>query len=132
VEMQPPGVMRYPGGYDYYREKVAQREGTSLPLTAPRAAGTQADRKVERRKRAEQVQTLSRQRRAHERTMAKAEKKIEELEQDRATLLEGMVAPAEQTDYATTNQKLTDIQKEIDGLTRAWEMAANAVDALQP
>lgn len=130
IQMRPPGIMRYPGDYDYFREKT-ELESVKRPKvesSKPAATGRRADRQ----QRAKEVQALARERRSFERRMAKAERAIETLEAERSSLIEALSTQTPDTDYASTNRRLTEIQKEIDVFTRDWEFAAGNAELLRP
>ena len=134
IAMAPPGIQRYPGGYDYYKEKTARE--TAKPEREHRAktpdpARKSATAKDDKRVRAERLQAFSRKRRPLEKRVGEHEQAIEKLEAERGTLAAQLSAPGAGMDFAGVNQRLTQIQEEIARLTRDWEEAATELERLQ-
>jgi ATP-binding cassette subfamily F protein 3 len=131
VAMQPPGIRRYWGGYDYYHEKrdqeLSRREAVS-PRPA-RASGT--TRKDERRARAKRVQAYARERRAFEEQAVGAESRIDALESEQARLLEEIGSSPAPDRIAEINRRLSAIRTDVTAATNAWERAADALEALR-
>ncbi len=128
VAMTPPGVTRYVGNYDYFREKSGQ-EGSppSSSSSTSSSPSKSIDRKSERRERAQQRQALKSDQREHKKRVRKAEQKIEKLEAEQANLLE-VLSSGEDIDYAETNRRLGEIQAELAIEMEDWEKALEALD----
>ncbi len=128
--MQPPGIKRYWGGYDYYREKLAQEQAE---LAAPAAAATRpgSARKEERRERAARQKDFTRKRRAIEKNMSHEEKRIETLQAERDTLVQTLSDAHDEVDYAAVNKRLAEIQQQLSDRTRRWEAFAIELDELE-
>jgi len=128
IAMEPPGVRKYWGGYDYYKEKsaTAERGEAAQPRSAKSAAPS---RKADRRKRAERVQEFSRLSRDLKQQVETAETRLAELGLERekltAKLSEGDV------DYAVVNRRLAEIQEELATATTAWEGSALQLEELE-
>ena len=127
LAMTPPGVTRYHGGYDDYLEKV---NGAAPPVDAAGPPSGKADRKAQKRQRAEARQALAKRRRTLEKAMAKAEKAIETLEAEQAGLLSVLSTEEAAIDFAETNRRLRAIQDELASHNQAWEEAALAHEGL--
>jgi len=130
VEMRPPCIERYCGGYDYYCEKTAPVPAvTQKDAVTKQSTGT-TDRKAERRERAMQVQDFSRRRRLLEKQANEAEKTADRLTAEQAILITTLREGGKDIDYATTSKRLKEIQKEMDDATRTWDHATNALELL--
>ena len=126
IAMRPGGIERYPGGYDYYCEKMAERESK-----APKQAGptrSTLDRKAERRERAETVQKRGQQRRELQKKLSATEKHIFELEEEQTALLAQLESAGTVVDYAKVNRRLQQIAAELSIATELWEQQASAVE----
>jgi ATP-binding cassette subfamily F protein 3 len=133
IAMTPPGITRYAGGYDYYRERLAQEARGVVSTPAARrvdAPASPQDKKAQRRERAQQRQVRQAEERELKRTIRQAEKRVELMEAERATVLEALSSPDPETDFQSLNRRSRELQSEIDYSTRQWEAAAEALDAL--
>ncbi len=128
IAMEPPGVRKYWGGYDYYKEKCATRE-TAGDVQPAAARNTAPSRKGDRRKRAERVQEFSRLSRDLKKQVDKAETRLAELELERGKLTEQLSSA--HADYATVNRRLAEIQKDIAQASATWEEAALRLEELE-
>jgi ATP-binding cassette subfamily F protein 3 len=130
IAMTPPGVTGYPGGYDYYREKVKEQE-----MSAESAQGMPvkkiSDKKLSKRERAKKVQEFSRKKREIERPMKKAEKAIAELEAEQVDLLAQLGPDNHNVDHASVNKRLTEIQDKLNFANRSWEACMIEMDELE-
>jgi ATP-binding cassette subfamily F protein 3 len=136
ISMEPPGIRRWPGGYDYYREKheAEQAARSSVPSaadaqTAARKKG--ADKKELRRERARSRQELHGRTRDLKRQIARTETQIERFEVERDRILGELSAAADGTDFAGLNRRLATIQSEIAAYTRRWEDLAVEMDDIE-
>lgn len=123
IAIDDTGVTRYPGGYDYYLEKVEQRAAGSEPQTAEgttsaSSAAPAPKGKDARKARAEQ--------RDAEKALRKIEKKIDQLTEEQTALAEEMMTRRD-ADFAAINTRLAKIQSEIKALESQWEETAEAV-----
>ncbi len=130
IAMTPPGIRRYAGGYDYYREKVTA-EGAAVTTggTAKISPGACAG-KGTKRDRARIVQETARKRRELEKVMRQAEERIGRLEAEQQELVAGLESGDHQRTHAEINQRLTDLPAEIEGATQAWERTGMEIEAL--
>jgi len=133
IAMTPPGITRYAGGYDYYKERVEREARGVVAAPAARRAGAPIapqDKKAQRRVRAQQRQVRQAEERELKRTIRQAEKRVELMETERATVLEALSSPDPETDFQSLNRRIRELQSEIDYSTRQWEAAAEALDEL--
>jgi ATP-binding cassette subfamily F protein 3 len=135
IAMTPPGITRYAGGYDYYREKVSPAVETGGPAVAAAgaapavaASAQTADRKELRRQRA-----LLRQRR-HERSrdlkkdVQRIERQIDVYEKERDAILLQLSGDPSTVDFGGLSARLGFIEDELRRYADRWEQAALAVE----
>ena len=136
IEITREEVRTYPGGYDYYCEKKAQREAAapvatpvvSSPNPSPDRPLTSKElrqqRAAERAKLAPRVKELKRR-------VETAERKLDELQKALDTASEELFNPKPTTNFAEVNRQVRTIQFEIDRYTADWEAAATELEKLQ-
>ncbi|HEY5621273.1 MAG TPA: ABC-F family ATP-binding cassette domain-containing protein [Pontiella sp.] len=125
VAIDESGVSRYPGGYDYYLEKIETRtpnpESTHAdPATEP-AAGS--DKPAVKGRDARKARARQRE---MEQVLKKIESKIEKLTEEQTALTEEMLSRRD-ADFAGINTRLAEIQSEITALETEWEAAAESI-----
>jgi ATP-binding cassette subfamily F protein 3 len=129
IGIDDSGVSKFPGGYDYYLEKLESRNlkletastgGTTSSLSAApeKPVATAAKGKDARKARAAQ--------REAEKILKKIEAKIEKLTEEQTVLTDEMMSKRD-ADFATINSRLAEIQNEISALETQWEDAAEAI-----
>ena len=128
IAMEQPGVQKYWGGYDYYKEKCTEQERGRLSRPSS-AHGTTPPGKTNRRERAERIQAFSRMSRDLKKQVGKAETRLAELERERDQLAEQL--GSDEIDYAAVNRRLAEIQGDLDRTTTAWEDAALRLEELE-
>jgi ATP-binding cassette subfamily F protein 3 len=133
--MTPGGIRRYYGGYDYYREKLAEESGSVSPAPAHgneagASGGPSQDRRAQRREDAQLRQEFARRRRPIEKRMAAAEREIEGLEEERDALHKVLVEAGPGTDFAVVNRRLSEIESRLEELTAEWERDGLALEEL--
>ena len=122
--MNPPGIEKYLGGYDYYCEKRG-RDPSLQAIAKPARSGPVrvSARKADRRERAQKVQALSKRRTPLEKAMREAEKTVDMLTAERDKLVAELEAGGKALDYSSINRRLDEIQSGLESATRAWEEA---------
>ncbi len=130
IAMEPPGIRRYPGGYDYYKEKVSGTSDVRTPSSNSEDDATGPNRKEQKRERARIIQETGARKRKLEKVMRDAEERIARLETEQKELVEDMEAGGRNLTFAEINQRLTYIPAQIDDATRAWEEAAAELEEL--
>ena len=135
IEISPSGVRRFPGGYDYYREKAA---GAREPEPATRPAESRPDSESSalnakdlRRARAQERTKRQPLIKALKEKVTKAEARIAELEAELEKLSAVLFNPTPETDYASTNKRLKYVQDQLGAYSEAWEKDATELDRLQ-
>ena len=149
LEITREGLNKYPGGYDYYREKKAEREAAGAARSSGASAGAavaavagaaensgktaaaaplsskelRQQRAAERAKVAPRVKELKR-------IVEHAEKKLDELQQKLDAASEELFNPKPDTDFAARNREVRTLQFEIDRYTADWEAAATELEEL--
>jgi ATP-binding cassette subfamily F protein 3 len=128
IALQPPGIQRYVGGYDYYRERVG-----AMPSEPAREAAAPAPadpRKERRRLRADQRREYQQKTRALKKEIEALEKSIHEAEAERAQVLADLES-GKVTSYSVVNQHLTALQETIDEKTARWEEASTQLQQVE-
>ncbi len=124
IAIDDSGVTRFPGGYDYYLEKIEQRAAGNTP--GPASSGiAETSSPAPKGKDARKARA---QQREAEKALQKIEKKVDQLTEEQAALSEEMMARRD-ADFATINARLTQIQSEIKQLEAQWEETAEAISA---
>ncbi len=136
IEISPAGVRRFPGGYDYYREKSAEyHQDAALPAAAampgPDGAAASASAKDLRRARAQERAKRQPLIKALRERVTKAEARIAELEAELETLSAVLFNPTPETNYAETNRRLKYVQDRLASYSEEWERDATELDSLQ-
>jgi ATP-binding cassette subfamily F protein 3 len=143
IEISPVGVRRFPGGYDYYREKIAADAKSEKAEKADKSA------KIEKTEKpvASDSPTLSskelRRVRAEFRARHQAqlkdlrsrveafEHRINRLEKEHTDISAELATAAPNLDYAGKNQRLKIVQAELGRYTADWENAASELERVQ-
>lgn len=141
IEITREGINQYPGGYDYYCEKKAERENevkrkgegderkeSAVHLdssTSPKLSSKELrqQRAAERAKIAPKVKELKKR-------VETAEKKIDELQKALDEASAELFNPTPTTDFAEVNRQVRTLQFEIDRYTADWEEAATELEEL--
>jgi len=134
IAMNPPGILNFNGGYDYYREKTEEQPAAASGRSAPSESATNraaTDKKELRRQRAAARKATAAEVRELRRTVNRAERQIEIFEEEQAKLLELLAAPPDHIDFAETNRRLQFIQQETARYTARWEEAAERLEELE-
>lgn len=131
IAMDPPGIRRYPGGYDYYKEKTAGRGAAEeTPEKTSDMPKSPSLRKEQKRERAQYIQETAARKRKLEKIMREAETRITDLEKQQHELANSMEVGGKTLSFAEINQRLTRLPKDIETATRAWEEAATELETL--
>ena len=141
VEITREGVFQYPGGYDYYCEKKAEREARGVAATGKAAeprvqkpaggeGGARLSPKELRRQRAAERAKIAPKVKELKRRMEAAERKIDELQQALDEASAELFNPTPTTDFAEKNRQVRTLQFEIDRYTADWEAAGTELEQL--
>ncbi len=149
LEITREGIRSYPGGYDYYCEKKAERDGrmegeatTKRPndqtskqqdiqtTKLPNDQTSKLSAKDIRKQRAAERAKVAPKLRELKARVATAEQKIDELQKALDAASAELFNPTPTTDFAEANRKVRTLQFEIDRYTADWEEAATELEAL--
>jgi len=126
IAIDESGITRYPGGYDYYREKCEQRAAGSAVRTAE-AAGAKASavpaKPALRGRDARKARAVQRE---AEKKLREIETEIDKLIEEQTALTNEMVSNRN-ADFAVIQIRLAEIQREIQMLETEWETAAESL-----
>ncbi len=139
LEISPAGVRRFPGGYDYYREKIAAEAANNSDRTdrANRTDRTEPDKpatldsKELRRQRAEVRNKHQTQIKELRRRVESLEGRIQKFEAEQTQLSTDLSSGAPGLDYAGKSARLKNLQVEIGRTSADWEVAASELERLQ-
>lgn len=123
IAMTPPTIQRYPGGYDYYREKTSAEK---VPTAKTVDKDKSMDKKELRRIKSQQREEANKQKRPLELQVRTQEKEISRLEAEQIDLTAKLSQP--DADYASLNRRLNELHYEIQIATELWEKAALAIE----
>lgn len=129
LEVSRAGIRRFPGGYDYYLEKVA------ADATPEAVEETQRENKVSakdlRRQRAQERAAKAPEMKRLKRKVAEAEAAIAALEAEQATILESLGdGSLDAQGMAEAGKRLKALEFDLGKQTMEWEEAALALEAL--
>ena len=129
IEVSAKGLVRYHGGYDYYREKKAEAAVAEQPTDPPAAEPRKAlQRKARRREEAVRRQLLYERRRPLEEQVRAAEDRAEQLEKERNEVLAALSAKPAASELPDLTRRLTSIQRDLEKTAEQWERAALALE----
>jgi ATP-binding cassette, subfamily F, member 3 len=135
LEITPRGVRRFPGGYDYYREKTAAeqsgRQDDSSYSAENHAPKPMPSSKELRRIRANERALWQPKIKALKNKVAKTEKRIELLEQELEELSRELFNPTPATDFPNVNKRVKMVQDQIEVFTVEWEREAEELEEVQ-
>ena len=121
LHLEPGYSAYYPGGYDYYLEQLEKHgSGEEKPVEIPVVENTKAESWEEQKK-------LEAERRKKEKTLARFEKEIEELEAKKAALEEKLSDPAVYSNgekAKAVQREISETAAKIDEVTEQWMLAS--------
>lgn len=126
VALQPPGIQRYVGNYDYYRERVGNGPAVAAPAPKKDEAAPASEAvsgKERRRMRADQRREAQQRTRGLKKEIESLEQRIQSAEAERAQALADLES-GKVTSYSVVNQHLTALQEQIDADTARWEIVS--------
>jgi ATP-binding cassette subfamily F protein 3 len=130
LALEPGGVKKYYGNYDYYLEK----SGALLPDPAQKsnASGTQVQESAKARR-----QERARARQAIQGDLKKAREKVAQLEKEyesfnsRKELLVSLLSNGGKMDFAALKKELSEVEDALKQCEKDWEKAAETLEELQ-
>jgi ATP-binding cassette subfamily F protein 3 len=133
VRVEGGRLTHYPGGYQYYLDKIAASSAQSRPPAAA-APGPKSRDKEQKRFEAEERQARSRERKTHEAAVARLETEIQQLEARQKELTADLENPASYQKPGAAQQLNRDWLEIADRLKRLgqqWEQAALKLEAVK-
>lgn len=129
IAMEPPGVRKYPGTYQYYLEKSSQLNAAGAAPASSAGADTTDQRKERRRERARLRQELQAEKKKYEKEVTRLENVIEQADHESRRILE-QLSSGESLDFPTLNRRLHELQIDQERYTREWETAAGSLELI--
>ena len=123
IAIDDTGVTRYPGGYDYYQEKIETGNGKPATGTLKQTSGSEPAKSAPKGKDARKARA---QQREAENALRKIERKIDQLTEEQTALSEEMMSRRD-ADFATINARLSAIQTEIQSSESPCETPAETL-----
>ncbi len=132
IAMEPPGVRKYFGNYDYYLEKSAELRATGITNSPEQdaAPGSPELARNRRRARAQARTALSASKKSAEQKVAKLEAKLEALETRQNELLERLSSTGK-VDFESVNRELSEVRKSMEETMDNWETAASELEEIR-
>ena len=134
LEITREGIRRFPGGYDYYREKTAGEKAKPDRAERQEEVSEKEEKALSkkdlRKQRAEARAKIAPKVKELKKRVETAERKIEELQSALDAASEELFNPKSDTDFAEVNRKVRTLQFEIDRYTADWEEAATELEEL--
>ena len=144
IEITRDGIRQFPGGYDYYREKVEKlnveklkgaavtstNSSTVQPFNSSTSEAKVSSKEL-RRQRAEERAKYAPQMKELKKRVETAEKKLDELQKQLDEASAELFNPTPTTNFAEVNRTVRTLQFEIDRYTADWEEAATELERLQ-
>jgi ATP-binding cassette subfamily F protein 3 len=143
LEISAAGVRRFPGGYDYYREKIAAENNAAPRADAARAptdaSADEAPADVAGALNSKELRRARAQVRAqHQRALRDLRRRVEDyeahiakLEEEQKALMDELSSGAPNLDYAGKSARLKNAQVELGRYSAAWEEAAGELERLE-
>jgi ATP-binding cassette subfamily F protein 3 len=130
IAMEPPSIRKYFGNYDYYCAKSAELNKVSNTVADNSTEEEKNSQKNRRKERAARRNELLPLKREAERKVSKLEKEIEKLEEEKQELLDKLMENAPNTDFASINKRIKDIDYSLAEKTIQWEEAALKLESI--
>lgn len=133
IAMEPPGIRKYFGNYDYYLEKSAELRNAGVTTTPEQAAQTGSPdlARNRRRARAQAREALSARRKQAEKLLSESEAKLEKYEKRKTEIIELLSVGGVQVDFAELNRELSRLKQKISAAEMAWEGAAGELEEIR-
>ncbi len=134
IEISPRGIRRFPGSYDYYKEKTSQeKQPEQAKQQSAKKQGNQQNltSKELRQARAKERAKWQPQIKALKSKVYTAEACIAVLEEELEQLSAELFNPTPETDFPTVNKRLKIVQDQLEVFTEEWELDAEKLEKLQ-
>ena len=132
IAMEPPGIRKYFGNYDYYLEKSAELRAAGVTTTPEQETNVSSPdlARNRRRARAQARNAIAARKKEAEQKVAALEKKLEKLEKRQAELYKELSSDGK-LDFATLNRELSQLQKTMESTMNEWEKAASELEEIR-
>ena len=131
IAMNPPGIKKYLGNYDYYRAKLAedlQMQSASAISSMPEKDADKDNPKEKRKEKAQKRQEMLKVKKALEKETHHLESELEKLEKEKLELSEKLSANLPGTDFPGISRRLAEIAIAEDDLMPKWEESASKLE----
>ncbi len=128
ISIADGNVNRFPGGYDYYKEKNALNIETIVPVDSKKEEKTKP--KVSQSTR-EQRKEVNKKINRFKKIISRSEKKVEELENKKNSLAKEIESAKTHEDYEKINEKMKNIEMNIMKYLDEWETAQLQLEKLE-
>ena len=129
LALEPEGVKKYYGNYDYYLEKSASLIPAAVQVRSD-GAPVQDSAKLRRQERARARQAIQGELKKAKDAVAKLEKLYDELS-DRKTFLVAKLSGGGKVDFAALKKELAEVEAALAKCETDWEEAAMELEALK-
>ena len=132
IAMEPPGIRKYFGNYDYYLEKSAELRAAGVTTTPEQETSVSSPdlARNRRRARAQARNAIAAKKKEAEQKVAALEKKLEKLEKRQGELYQELSSDGK-LDFATLNRELSQLQKSMESTMNEWEKAASELEEIR-
>ncbi len=129
LALEPEGVKKYCGNYDYYLEKSTSLIPAAVQVRSD-GAPIQDSAKLRRQERARARQAIQGELKKAKDKVAKLEKLYDELS-DRKTFLVAKLSGGEKVDFAALKKELSEVESSLAKCETDWEESAMELEALK-
>jgi len=126
ISITPDGVNRFPGGYDYYKEKTEINIETISPgeiKEKPKHKSSQLSR--------EKQKEINKRINRFKKIISRAERKVENLEKEKSKIAKETESAETHGDYEKINEKMKNIEMDIMKYLDEWESAQIQLEELE-
>ena len=125
IAMNPPGITKYFGGYNYYLQKKEQTENTAentiIPLSNESSGN---EKKLKRQQRAAIRQKYNSEKKQLDKKVNILEHEVERLDSEKEELHKKLIDSPNALDMPVVSRRLKEIDYELNIATENWENAA--------
>ena len=129
LALEPEGIKKYCGNYDYYLEKSSSLIPAAAPVR-PDGAVVQDSAKLRRQERARARQAIQGELKKAREQVAKLEKQYDELS-DRKSFLVAKLSCGGKVDFAALKKELSEVEEALAKCEAQWEESAMDLEALK-
>lgn len=130
IALESSGIKKYPGNFDYYREKTLNAENERKNGENTASASSSDSPKARRQERALKRLELIKVKRAVEKEISAIEAGIGKLEAEKKKIVDIFSSAQENIDFASLNKQSGELEKSIAEATKKWEEAAEKLESI--